>query len=92
MWARNLAKRRGANIAVVALARRLAGILWAMWRDGTVYDPAGTAEASAKGLSGAAQSTEFQAEAFTRAARKIKTLSTQAQRALRNKSTGAATA
>lgn len=92
MWARNLAKRRGANIAVVALARRLAGILWAMWRDGTVYDPAGTAEASAKGLRGAAQSTEFRAEAFTRAARKIKTLSTQAQRALRKKPTGAATA
>jgi hypothetical protein len=23
----------------VALARKLAGVLWAMWRDGTVYDP-----------------------------------------------------
>ena len=92
MWAHNSAKRRNANIAVVALARRLAGILWAMWRDGTVYDPAGVAESSAKGLRGAAQSTEFQAEAFTRAARKIKTLSTQAQRALRSKPAGATTA
>jgi transposase len=92
IWAHNIAKRRNANIAVVALARRLAGILWAMWRDGTVYDPAGVAEASAKGLRGAAQSTEFQAEAFTRAARKIKTLGTQAQRALQNKTAGATTA
>ena len=92
MWAHNIAERRNANIAVVALARRLAGILWAMWRDGTVYDPAGVANASARGLRGAAQSTEFQAEAFTRAARKIKTLSTQAQRALRNKPAGATTA
>lgn len=33
-WAERLAARRGRNIAVVALARRLAGILFAMWRDG----------------------------------------------------------
>jgi transposase len=37
-WARQLVRRRGARIAVVALARRLAGVLWAVWRDGTVYD------------------------------------------------------
>lgn len=92
IWAHNVAKRRGANIAVVALARRLAGILWAMWRDGSVYDPAGVAVATANGLRGAAQSTEFQAEAFTRAARKIQSLSKQAQRALRNKTVGATTA
>lgn len=90
LWAHNVAKRRGPNIAVIALARRLAGILWAMWRDRTVYDPAGVAVATANGLRDAAQSTAFQAEAFTRAARKIKTLSTQAQRSLRNKSEGAA--
>ncbi len=34
-WADQLAKRRGARIATVALARRLAGILFAMWRDRT---------------------------------------------------------
>jgi transposase len=39
-WAEQIAKRRGTGIAVVALARRLAGILYALWRDGTLYDPA----------------------------------------------------
>lgn len=36
-WAERLALRRGRRIAVVALARRLAGILYAMWRDGTEF-------------------------------------------------------
>jgi transposase len=39
-WAQRLAARRGKGIAVVALARRLAGILFALWRDGTTFDPA----------------------------------------------------
>jgi hypothetical protein len=26
-------------VAIVALARRLAGVLWAMMRDGSVYQP-----------------------------------------------------
>jgi transposase len=34
-WALRIAERRGKRIAVIALARRLAGVLWAMWRDGT---------------------------------------------------------
>jgi len=37
-WADRIAARRGRSIAAVALARRLAGILFAIWRDGTVYD------------------------------------------------------
>ena len=36
-WARRLAQRRGRPVAAVALARKLAGILFAMWRDGTSY-------------------------------------------------------
>jgi transposase len=36
-WANQIAQRRGRRIAVVALARKLAGILYAMWRDGTFY-------------------------------------------------------
>ena len=36
-WADQLAKRRGTRIAMVALARRLAGILFAMWRDKTTW-------------------------------------------------------
>jgi hypothetical protein len=34
-----IAARRGKKVAVVALARRLAGILYAMLRDGTRYEP-----------------------------------------------------
>lgn len=37
-WALGIASRRGKRIAVVALARRLAGILYAMWRDHVAYD------------------------------------------------------
>lgn len=39
-WTDAIAARRGKRIAVVALARRLARLLWVLWRDGTVYDPA----------------------------------------------------
>jgi hypothetical protein len=37
-WGLTIAARRGKRIAAVALARRLAGILYAMWRDGRAYD------------------------------------------------------
>jgi transposase len=37
-WALGIAARRGKRIAVVALARRLAGVLYAMWRDQRPYD------------------------------------------------------
>jgi transposase len=36
-WATEIEKRRGKRVAVVALARKLAGILFAIWRDGTTY-------------------------------------------------------
>jgi transposase len=36
-WAEGIAQRRGRSIAAVALARRLAGILYAMWRDEQDY-------------------------------------------------------
>ncbi|MBW2458109.1 MAG: IS110 family transposase [Deltaproteobacteria bacterium] len=38
-WAEQVEQRRGKRIAIVAMARKLAGILYAMWRDGTDYDP-----------------------------------------------------
>jgi hypothetical protein len=38
-WATRIAARRGRRVAAVALARRLAGNLYAMWRDGTNYQP-----------------------------------------------------
>ena len=39
-WAERIARRRGQRIAMVALARKLSGILYAIWRDGTTYEPA----------------------------------------------------
>jgi transposase len=73
-WALDVAKKRGAKgkkIAAVALARKLAGVLWAMWRDGTVYDAAFGARESSKGLRVAAQSADLRAEAMARASKKI---------------------
>lgn len=37
-WALLISARRGKRIAVVALARRIAGIVYAMWRDGSPYN------------------------------------------------------
>jgi transposase len=38
LWAHQIELRRGQRTATVALARKLAGILYAIWRDGTEYD------------------------------------------------------
>jgi len=38
-WAERISARRGRKVAVSALARKLAGVLFAMWRDGCDYDP-----------------------------------------------------
>jgi transposase len=38
-WAQALAARRGRRIAIIALARRLTRILYAMWRDQTDFAP-----------------------------------------------------
>lgn len=45
-WATQVAARRGKWIAVVALARKMAGILFALWRDGTTYRPSVAAQPS----------------------------------------------
>lgn len=71
-WVKAVAKRRGSRIAVVALARRIAGLLWAMARDGTVYEPARVGMASARGLRAQSQNVEFQAAALERAAAKLR--------------------
>jgi len=38
-WTQAIARRRGKKVAMVALARRLARTLFAMWRDQTDYQP-----------------------------------------------------
>jgi transposase len=45
VWVDRLAARRGKRIAVVALARRLSRILFALWRDETTFDVARLATA-----------------------------------------------
>jgi transposase len=38
-WVIEVEKRRGKHVAIVALARKLSAILFALWRDGTFYNP-----------------------------------------------------
>lgn len=71
-WAHAVAKRRGKKIAAIAVARRLACILWAMWRRATTYDPKMLAAESASGLHRHAQDVELQAVALERAAKKLR--------------------
>jgi transposase len=70
-WATQLASRRGKKVAAIALARKLAGMLWAMCRDGTVYDPAGLAHESVKGLRESRQQRELIETAMAKTARKL---------------------
>ncbi len=71
-WGARIAKRRGKRIAVVAIARRLAGVLWAMCRDGTFYTPADHASASAAGIRKTAADHAAHAAALERAAKKLR--------------------
>lgn len=46
-WAQRVANRRGKNIAVVALARKMSGVMYALWRDNAHYNPTRSAAAPA---------------------------------------------
>jgi transposase len=72
LWGRAVAARRGKRIAAVAVARRLACVLWALWRRGTAYDPQHVAELSADGLERSALVIEGQAQSLRREVRKTK--------------------
>jgi transposase len=39
-WAKGIEERRGKLVATVALARKLSAVLYAIWRDGSRYEPA----------------------------------------------------
>ncbi len=71
MWGARIAKRRGSPIGAVAVARRLAGVLWAMCRDGTFYSPAEQANASSTGVRRRIQDDTAHAAALELAAKKI---------------------
>jgi transposase len=67
-WGQALAKRRGKRVAVVAVARRLAGILWAMWRDNNPYAASNVGQASARGKRNEAERTAQTANTIQAAA------------------------
>lgn len=47
VWARGIAEKRGTRIAIVALARKIATILFAIWKHDAPYDPSRAARARA---------------------------------------------
>lgn len=63
-WGRMVAERRNKFIGAVAIARRLAGILWAMWKYQRPYDPQRLACASSAGLQKHAARIEAQSESI----------------------------
>jgi transposase len=67
-WGLALAKKRGKRVAVVAIARRLAGILWAMWRNNSCYDRSKVGQSSARGKRQEARHTELAAAKIEAAA------------------------
>ena len=51
LWARRIAEKRGKRIAIVALARKMTKVLYAIWMTNTPYDPSRASEARATGES-----------------------------------------
>ena len=47
LWARAIADKRGRRIAIIALARKIATVMWSMWKHGTSYNPARASSARA---------------------------------------------
>ena len=43
-WAKRIAERRGVHVAIMALARKLAHVLYAMWKHETTYEPGRAAQ------------------------------------------------
>ena len=67
-WGRHLVKRRGKRVAAVAVARRIACVMWALWKRDVAYDPEHVAELSARGLERSAEVIASQALALQRQA------------------------
>lgn len=71
IWGNHIANTRGKKIAVIAVARKLAAVMWAMWRDGTVYDRVLQTKRSADGIETAGRKQQQRAAALRRAAGKL---------------------
>jgi len=46
-WSLEIEKRRGKFVAIMAVARKIVGILFALWRDGTNFEPSRSANTGA---------------------------------------------
>jgi transposase len=79
VWAMRIASTRGKLIAAVALARKLAGVLWAMCRDGAAFEPETQGAESARGVRRRAVDITKQAAAIERAASKLRKRATRIQ-------------
>jgi transposase len=86
-WAHRVSARRGRMRAAVAVARRLARILWAMWRQGTFWDPQGLWREAAKDL----QANAEQAAALVRIAQRQAESKLRKQRRVRERTLAAKT-
>ena len=49
-WAKQIAERRGAQVAIMALARKLSHVLYALWKHQTTYDPGTGSSQSRRGV------------------------------------------
>jgi len=47
LWAKQIAERRGVHVAIMALARKLTHVLYALWKHETSYDPSRAARQAA---------------------------------------------
>ena len=77
IWAQSLLARIGRPKTVIAVARKLAGVLWAIWTKGTAYDPVRAAEASARGVAMDATARAGLAEKLDNAKKKLRQRATK---------------
>lgn len=70
-WAMHIKEKRSGKVAAVALARKLALVLFAMWRDNTVYDAVKESRARVRGIRRDRQDSLQRAVALERAATKF---------------------
>ncbi|HEX2733946.1 MAG TPA: IS110 family transposase [Polyangiaceae bacterium] len=69
-WAQQLIERRGRKVSIVAVARKLAGILWSMWKHNSPYDPERLRRSGASLPASTTSSEQTRAASMRRASRK----------------------
>lgn len=71
-WALRIADRRGRRIAAIALARKLACVLWTIWRKERVYDASFAATKSVKGMQQELEKQESATDEMARVATRLR--------------------